>query len=86
MIAFTIHAIDPERKRVSVTFHLDTPLRVRGLDRIEEERSDVRSNIGGLACDWTDEQDILRALREYAAANYPPKPKPVYGIIGRRMQ
>ena len=86
MIEFTIHDIDPERRRVSVTFHLDTPIRVRGLDRIEEDRYEVRSNINALDCDWTDEQDIVRALREYATANYTPKPKLTYGIVGKRLR
>ena len=86
MIEFTIHGIDAERRRVSVTFHLDTPLRVRGANGVEEERFDQRSNIRNLDCNWTDEQDIVRAIREYAQANYTVKPKPTYSIVGRRLQ
>lgn len=85
MIEFTIHAIDPDRRRVEVTFHLDIPLRVRGANGIEEERIDQRSNIRELDCDWSNEQDIVRAIREYALANYTAKTKRAYNIVGKRL-
>lgn len=90
MIEFTIHEIDPERRRVSVTFHLDTPIRVRARattgDWEYEDRLDQRSNIRDLDCDWSNEQDIVRAVREYALANYTPKPKPDYTMLGKRLK
>lgn len=90
MIEFTIHEIDATRRRVTVTFHLDTPIRVRAKalegDWIYEDRMEQRSNVRGLDCDWTDEQDIVRAIREYAQTNYTLKPRPTYGIVGKRFQ